>query len=170
MEKLIKEYLDYLKYIRGYQENTINSYLIELTKYSSYLKEKKINYLIISKDEIYAYLKYLDDLGYKNSSVARHLSALRGFYEYLEKEKKTKVNVFSFIKGPKKDKILPHYFEYNEIEELFSVNDMSKPLEVRNQLILELLYATGIRVSELVNIKLSDISLQRLHENHRRCH
>mgnify|MGYP004453557473 FL=1 len=158
MENL-ERYLEYLEYQKHYSTYTVDNYRMDLEEFFVYLEEEGISYLDLEYSDVRLYLMYLKDTRkLKASSIDRHLSALRGFYEYLEKEKKTKVNVFSFIKGPKKDKILPHYFEYNEIEELFSVNDMSKPLEVRNQLILELLYATGIRVSELVNIKLSDIN------------
>lgn len=157
MKKLIKEYLDYLKYIRGYQENTINSYLIELTKYSSYLKEKKINYLIISKDEIYAYLKYLDDLGYKNSSVARHLSALRGFYDYLKREGQIDTNIYKLIKNPKLEKKLPNVLNDEEIDKIFAFPKDEKPKNILTRVLFEVIYATGIRVSEFINIKESDI-------------
>ena len=157
MEKLIKEYLDYLKYIRGYQENTINSYLIELTKYASYLKEKKINYLIISKDEIYAYLKYLDDLGYKNSSVARHLSALRGFYDYLKREGQINTNIYKLIKNPKLEKKLPNVLNDEEIDKIFAFPKGEKPKNILTRVLFEVIYATGIRISEFINIKESDI-------------
>ncbi len=157
MEKLIKEYLDYLKYIRGYQENTINSYLIELTKYASYIKEKKINYLIISKDEIYAYLKYLDDLGYKNSSVARHLSALRGFYDYLKREGQIDTNIYKLIKNPKLEKKLPNVLNDEEIDKIFAFPKDEKPKNIITRVLFEVIYATGIRISEFTNIKESDI-------------
>mgnify|MGYP004470685207 FL=1 len=157
MEKLIKEYLDYLKYIRGYQENTINSYLIELTKYSSYLKEKKINYLIISKDEIYAYLKYLDDLGYKKVSVARHLSALRGFYDYLKREGLIKTNIYKLIKNPKLEKKLPNVLNDEEIDKIFAFPKDEKPKDILTRVLFEVIYATGIRISEFINIKENDI-------------
>lgn len=157
MKKLIKEYLDYLKYIRGYQENTINSYLIELTKYASYLKEKKINYLIISKDEIYAYLKYLDDLGYKNSSVARHLSALRGFYDYLKREGQIDTNIYKLIKNPKLEKKLPNVLNDEEINKIFAFPKDEKPKNILTRVLFEVIYATGIRISEFINIKESDI-------------
>ena len=157
MEKLVKEYLDYLKYIRGYQENTINSYLIELTKYLSYLKEKKINYLIISKDEIYAYLKYLDDLGYKNSSVARHLSALRGFYDYLKREGLINTNIYKLIKNPKLEKKLPNVLNDEEIDKIFAFPKDEKPKDILTRVLFEVIYATGIRISEFINIKENDI-------------
>ena len=136
MENL-ERYLEYLEYQKHYSTYTVDSYRMDLEEFFTYLEEEAISYLDLEYSDVRLYLMYLKDTRkLKASSIDRHLSTLRGFYEYLEKEKKTKVNVFSFIKGPKKDKILPHYFEYNEIEELFSFNDMSKPLEFRNQLIL----------------------------------
>ena len=94
-----------------------------------------------------------------NSSIDRKLSALRGFYKYLANEGIIKNNVFSLVNGPKKEKKLPRYFEYNELEELFNVPDTDTALGQRDLLLLELLYATGVRVGELTNIKVKDIDL-----------
>lgn len=93
----------------------------------------------------------------KNVSIDRKLSSLRGFYKYLAGEGYIKNNVFSLVSGPKKEKKLPRYFEYNELEELFNVPDLSTPTGLRDRLLLEMLYATGVRVGELVNIKVKDI-------------
>ena len=103
------------------------------------------------------YLK--DEKGENNSSIDRKLSALRGFYKFLANEGVIKNNVFSLVSGLKKEKKLPRYFEYNELEELFKVPDLRTPLGQRNRLILEMLYGTGVRVGELVSIKVSDIDL-----------
>ena len=92
-----------------------------------------------------------------NSSIDRKLSAIRGFYKYLANNKVVKNNVFSLVSGPKKSKRLPRFFEYNELEELFDACDLGTSLGQRDRLLLEMLYATGVRVSELVNIKVSDI-------------
>ena len=101
------------------------------------------------------YLK--DEKKDSNSSIDRKLSALRGFYNYLASKKIVSNNVFLLVSGLKKDKKLPRYFEYNELEELFKIPDLNTPLGKRDSLILEMLYATGMRVGELVNIKVSDI-------------
>ena len=158
MENL-EYYLEYLEYQKHYSPYTVDNYREDLEEFFAYLDREGLSYLKLEYSDIRLYLMYLkDERKLKASSIDRHLSSLRGYYQYLEKENKVKSNVFSFIRGPKKDKILPHYFEYNEIEELFSINDMNNPLGVRNQLILELLYGTGVRVSELVNIKINDIN------------
>jgi integrase/recombinase XerC len=96
-----------------------------------------------------------------NSSIDRKLSSLRGFYKFLANEKIISSNVFSLVSGPKKSKKLPHYFEYNELEEMFEVPDITTPLGQRDSLLLEMLYATGCRVGELVKIKTSDIDLSQ---------
>ena len=96
-----------------------------------------------------------------NTSINRKLSSLRGFYKYMANEGIVKTNVFSLVNGPKKSKKLPRYFEYNELEELFKVPDIRTPLGQRDSLILEMLYATGVRVGELVSIKVGDIDLGR---------
>ena len=161
MENL-EYYLEYLEYQKHYSFYTVDNYREDLEEFFAYLDREGLSYLKLEYSDIRLYLMYLkDERKLKASSIDRHLSSLRGYYQYLEKENKVKSNVFSFIRGPKKDKILPHYFEYNEIEELFSINDMNNPLGVRNQLILELLYGTGVRVSELVNIKINDINKEQ---------
>ena len=86
------------------------------------------------------------------------MSALRTFYNYLLTSNITKTNPFVYVNGPKKEKRLPRYFEYNELEELFNQPDLKTPFGQRNRLILEMLYATGVRVGELVNIKVKDIN------------
>ena len=91
-----------------------------------------------------------------NSSIDRKLSSLRGFYKYMANEGYIKNNVFSLVNGPKKEKKLPRSFEDNELEELFNVPD-DAPLGQRDLLLLEMLYGTGVRVGELVNIKVKDI-------------
>ena len=103
------------------------------------------------------YLK--DEKCENNSSIDRKLSALRGFYKFLANEGVIQNNVFSLMSGLKKEKKLPRYFEYNELEELFNVSDLKTPLGQRDRLILEMLYGTGVRVGELVAIKVSDIDL-----------
>ena len=88
------------------------------------------------------------------------MSALRTFYNYLITKEITESNPFIYLNGPKKEKRLPRYFEYNELEELFKVPDLKDSFGQRNRLILEMLYATGMRVGELVSIKVKDINIE----------
>lgn len=159
MDKNVEDYLDYLSYQKGYSKYTIKNYEEDIIEFINYCERENISYLDIEYNDIRFYLMYLkDDKKNKNSSIDRKLSSLRGFFKYLSVENKVKNNVFLLINGPKKAKKLPRYFEYNELEELFAVPDTRTTKGQRDSLILEMLYATGIRVGELVNIKLSDIN------------
>ena len=155
-----KKFLDYLSNIRNYSNYTVTNYEEDLKKYKEYLERENLNYLDIEYSDIRLYLMYLkEDKKEKNSSICRNLSALRTFYNYLLNKEVTDKNPFIYIEGPKKEKRLPRYFEYNELEELFNVPDIKTPYGQRDLLILEMLYATGTRVGELVNIKVSDINI-----------
>ena len=158
--KLINEYLDYLKYEKNYSSYTIINYNNDIEEYFLYLDRESINFLDVEYSDIRFYLMYLkDEKQDNNSSIDRKLSALRGFYKYLANNKYIKSNPFKLLSGLKKSKKLPRYFEYNELEELFNVCDLETPIGQRDRLLLEMLYATGVRVGELVNIKVSDIDL-----------
>ena len=86
MTTLIEEYLNYIKNIRSYSDNTISGYQNELAKFQNYLEEHRIDFKKITKDEIWEYLKYLDTLKYSNTSISRHISALRSLYNYLKQK------------------------------------------------------------------------------------
>lgn len=154
----VSKYLDYLNYQRAYSKYTISNYEKDILEFIEYLEKENINYLDITYSDTRFYLMYLKDTcKNNNSTIDRKLSSLRGFYKFLSKNNYITNNVFLLLNGPKKAKKLPRYFEYNELEELFDSIDISNSKGQRDLLILELLYATGIRVGELVNIKVKDI-------------
>lgn len=160
--KELISYLDYLKYQKNYSEYTINNYKHDIIEYLEYLNSESLEFKSIEYSDIRFYLMYLKDTKKDdNTSINRKLSSLRGFYKYMANEGIVHSNVFSLVNGPKRSKKLPRYFEYNELEELFKVPDTRTPLGQRDSLILEMLYATGVRVGELVNIKVGDIDLGR---------
>lgn len=155
----LDNYLDYLMYQKSYSKYTVNSYGTDILEFLNYCNRENLNYLKIEYSDTRLYLMYLKDVRKDdNSSINRKLSSLRGFYKYLVNKKTVENNVFSLLSGQKKAKKLPRYFEYNELEELFAVPDINTSTGQRDLLILEMLYATGVRVGELVNIKLSDIN------------
>lgn len=155
-------FLDYLNYELNYSDNTIKSYEEDLDNYFDYVKKNNINYLKIDKDDIRNYLKYLDNLKLNSRSISRMLSALRTYYKYLVLKKIVKNNPFREIRNPKVGKRLPNYLNNLEIEDLTNSYKLDNPTNIRNHLIIELLYSTGIRVSELVNIQINDINF---HDN-----
>lgn len=148
----------YLESELNYSSKTRKSYFIEITKFQNYLKENKVNYQKVTKEDVRGYLKYLDVLKYKNASISKNLSALRSFYKFLVMEEVVSNNPFILINNPKKEKKLPNFLNEIEIEDLLDIYDLDTYDGIRNRLILELLYSTGVRVSELVNIKLKDIN------------
>lgn len=158
-EKTIHNYLDYLKYQKNYSDYTIENYHRDILEFFDYLDREVLDYKSVVYSDLRFFLMYLkDEKKDKNSSIDRKLSSLRGFYQYLANEGVVSNNVFSLLNGPKKEKKLPRYFEYNELESLFEACDLSNALGQRDRLILEMLYATGVRVGELVSIKVSDIN------------
>ncbi len=154
----LKDYLIYLTKERNYSKLTVTSYAKDIMGFNRYLKEHNLNYTNIKRDDIREYLKYLDALKYKNSTQARIISSLRCFYEYLIIKHKIINNPFKLIRNPKREHKLPNFLQYDEFIKLIDELKMDNDLDIRNRLILELLYATGVRVSELTHIKLSDIN------------
>lgn len=158
MERDIALFLDYLVVERKYpKDTTVLSYQNDLEAFCLYLKEVKKDYKRLEKDDVRDYLKYLDANHYKESSISRHLSALRTFYSYLVVHKKIDYNPMKAIHNPKKPKKLPHFLTNDELYKMIDSIPLDHPYHIRNRLIIELLYATGLRVSELVSMKLKDI-------------
>lgn len=153
---IFNDYIDYLEGIKGYADNTSISYNYDIKEYEHYLLKNKIAYEKISYLEARDYLKYLNARDSK-ATISRKISSIRSFYKYLELKGIVENNVFKRLKKPKLEKKVPRFFYYNEIEELLSVPNLNTSLGQRDKLILEILYASGVRVSELVNIKVNDI-------------
>ena len=156
MEKDI--FLNYIKN-KNYSNYTIDSYNKDLDNFYIYLKQnntdiKKVNYKFLR-----GYLTVLYDKKYSKKTIARNISTLKSFFKYLKKQNIIESNPMNLIKTPKIDKKLPKFLNYDDLEKILSIPDTTTFLGKRNALILELLYSTGVRVSELVNIKLNDIDL-----------
>lgn len=157
---MLKEFENYLKNVRKYSINTVNSYLSDINIFLEYLKGSKINYKDVNRDVIRTYLKYLDTAKYKSSSINRLLSSLNDYYNYLVKMKYVKYNYFKDINRPRREKKLPNFINYEEYMTLIkqAEKEENEFLRARNLLFLEILFDTGLRVSEAVNIKLTDIN------------
>lgn len=156
--KYLSEYLEYLKYQKNYSDETIHSYSIDIEEFLDYINSECINICEVNYDVVKAWLIHLDEKKNKSTTVSRKISSLRGFYKYLINNKVIDSNPFSLVSLPKKERHLPRFFYYNELEEMFQVSKLNTALGQRDRLLLEMLYATGVRVSELVNIKVSDIN------------
>lgn len=152
------EFLKYLEQELNFSINTIDSYRKDLADFFCFLEKRKIDYLDVDNLVVRDYLKYLDGRKLKNSTIGRRVSALRSFYNYLCDKRVIKNNIFLGIRNPKLEKKLPNYLSYEELREILDSIDVSNDKGLRNRLIVEMFYATGCRVSELINIKVEDIN------------
>lgn len=154
------EYRNYLTSVRKYPDNTVNSYLSDITIFKKYLSSLKINYLKVDKDTIREYLKVLGNSNYKSSSINRILSSLKNYYDYLEYKHLIEYNPLKDLNRPKKEKRLPNFINNNDYEEIIKKSlERTDFIGRRNTLLLELLYSSGIRISEALNIKIKDINM-----------
>ena len=153
----VGKFIEYLSKELNYSDNTVISYEEDINNYLEYLKKQNINYKKIDNIAIRNYLKYLDDLNLKNSTIARRISALRTFYNYLLNKGLVDTNLFNSIRNPKIEKKLPNYLSYEELARILDNIDISTFIGLRNRLMVEMFYATGCRVSEITNIKVNDI-------------
>ena len=153
------EFLKYLSKELNYSDNTIISYQKDIINYLNYLKKNNLNYKNVDNIIVRNYLKYLDNAKLKNSTIARRISSLRTFYNYLLTQNKVTNNIFNNIRNPKIEKKLPNYLNYEELANILNNINTSTTIGLRNRLLIELFYATGCRVSEITNIKIKDINL-----------
>ena len=154
--KYIEMFLEYIKVEKNYSDLTVINYRKDLLEF---LDVVNIDLVKVNKDHIKCYLKILFDNKNSNSSVSRKISTLKSFYKYLKEFNYILVNPLSSIKYPKREKNLPKFVQYNELEDIINVSKDGNFGE-RNNLIIELMYSTGVRVSELINIKLEDIDFE----------
>ena len=157
MEKYITMFIEYLKVQKNYSEFTRINYEKDLFEYSEFIKNRNYNYNDMDYKKCMDYLIYLDNKKYKKNSISRKLSSLRTFYKFLVLNNYSDNNPFILISSPKKEKRIPKFINYQGIEEIFNIPDTKTMEGQREKVILEILYGSGIRVSELVNIKIKDI-------------
>ena len=153
---IIYEFLDYISYEKKYSDYTEKNYELDLFKYFEYLDKNNLNYLTVKYKDVSNFTLFLAKQNYKSTTINRIDSSIRSFYNYLELEEKINGNPFKAASNLKVPKRLPNYFKYDEYLTMISVIDKDD-YEYRNRLILEMLFATGLRVSELSNIKIKDI-------------
>jgi len=158
--ELILKYCDYLEYERRYSVYTISGYLKDIEEFRDFLVREDLDPFLIEYEDIRNFSISLENRKLSSASLSRMFSSLRSFYKYLLKLEYVEINPFMLVKSPKREKKLPKFFYYNELEELFKIPDLDTAIGVRNRLILELLYATGVRVSELISIRVKDIDMK----------
>lgn len=157
MYEYLEKYRAYLQNERYYSPHTINNYTKDILEYLKYLEQDNITLTNTGLNLARNYAYTLANKNLKPTSINRKLSSIRNFYRFLITQEVVKSNPFDAIETIKIEKKLPNYLYLDDLETLFNSLDQSTPLGVRNYCLLELLYGTGIRVSELCNIKLHDI-------------
>ncbi len=156
MEKIIDEFMNYLLIEKKYSNNTIQSYKNDLNRYHIFIKNKQLN--DITRDDIKDYLKYLSNLNLSDRTIARNISSIKSFYKFLLIEKYVTSDPLEFIDAPKIRKSLPNVLSIDEVLQLLDI-ELTDNFSYRNKAMLELMYATGLRVSELVNLKVHNVDL-----------
>ncbi len=148
------QFLDYLKYERKLSENTLSSYHYNLKQYHLFLKKDSC---LATREDITKFLDFISSL--KARSKAHYLTVLKAYYQFLVDEEIIQENPCALVSSLKMPQSLPKYLTYQEVEKLLDIS-LRTPYDYRNKAMLELLYATGMRVSELIHLKLSDIDFQ----------
>lgn len=157
--KIIMDFLDYLKYEKKYSSYTVENYENDLKLFYVFINDSNIKQLEdINYKLIRNYLTFLYEKKYSKSTIARHISSLRSYFKYLLKNEQIDQNPMTLIHNPKMDKKLPKFLYYDDLEVLLGIPNTEDCLGLRDAVILELFYSTGIRVGEIVQIKISDIS------------
>ncbi|MFZ7275997.1 site-specific tyrosine recombinase XerD [Avibacterium endocarditidis] len=146
---------------KGLSENTIQSYRLDLSAVANWLEMQNLTFETLDAIDLQSFLGERLNLGYKATSTARLLSALRKFFQYLYREKYRTDDPSAMLTSPKLPSRLPKYLTEQQVTDLLNSPCVEEPLELRDKAMLELLYATGLRVTELVSLTLDNISVQQ---------
>ena len=160
MEKKIKLFLEFLQKDKKLSNNTLQSYKRDITQYESYINEENLQYLKVTKDDIKKYLENLKNIGKKTSTISRNLASIRSFYQYLVRTKKIKEDPTEGIQSPKVEKRVPNVLTSKEVELLLEQPKAVDLKGIRDKAMLEFAYATGMRVTEIINLNLEDVNLK----------
>jgi len=158
---LLDEFLNFLYYQRGYAENTIDSYRQDLEGFFNYIEESNLNIYTLTKDDIINYIMYLKISKRSMSTISRHLASLKVFFRYLLYTKKVSHDITTYIKFPRLPERLPKILSKKQMEKLLDFTPKNY-IEIRDKAILELFYGSGLRVSELINLNLSNVNLKEM--------
>tara|TARA_Y200000002_G_scaffold382792_1_gene401346 strand:- start:2437 stop:3324 length:888 start_codon:yes stop_codon:yes gene_type:complete len=160
-DHIIRSFLDSLYIEKGLSKNTVSSYKNDISSFLSWLNKKQINYQQVSGKNINEFISNLFNSGLKSSSINRKISSIKHFYLFLSKKKIIKYSPADEIETPKQEKYLPISMSEDEVERLLSSPNSNRIIERRDKAMIEILYATGMRISELVNLKLTDVDFNR---------
>ncbi|MDK3781000.1 tyrosine recombinase XerC [Staphylococcus pseudintermedius] len=160
MKQIQEQFLDMLKRERFFSDHTLKAYHDDLVQFNRFLAQEQLSLTAFKYIDARSYLQTLYDLGLQRTTVSRKISTLRSFYAFWMTQDHEIVNPFVQLVHPKKERYLPTFFYTEEMEALFQTVMQDAHKGLRDRVILELFYATGIRVSELVSLKTEDVDLE----------
>ena len=162
MNELLEQFLTHLRVTRNASPYTIKNYSNDIGQFLDYCRTKGVGSLEqVDRSLLRGYLAELDAVGYVKASIARRVAELRSFGDFLVREGVLERNTFRTVSAPRVPKRLPHYLTVAEVEALLAVPDTSTPRGLRDRAIIEVLYAAGLRVSELVGLNVADVDLHQ---------
>ena len=161
MEKQIKLFLEFLENDKKLSQNTLQSYRRDIVQYKEYLDKQGLNYLKVDVNDLDKYFDYLKDLNKKTSTISRNLATIRAFYQYLVRTKKVKIDPTIGVRSPKVEKKVPSILTSEEVELLLEQPKTVDLKGIRDKAMLEFAYATGMRVTEIISLEVSDVNLEQ---------
>ena len=159
--RIIKKFTSFLKFERNLSDNSIEAYLSDVEKLQSYIYKDDISLLNVNRELIQQFIYQLHDIGISPNSQARILSGLKSFYNFLRIDDYISVNPTDLIDTPKLGRKLPEILSIEEIDMMLAIPDLSTPEGQRNKAIIETMYSCGLRVSETINLKFTDLYLDQ---------
>ena len=160
MEKQIKLFLEFLQNDKKLSNNTLQSYERDILQYQDYVEENKINYAKADQSDLKKYLDHLSEIGKKPSTISRNLATIRSFYQFLLRNRKIKEDPTANLQAPKIEKRVPSILTSQEVELLLEQPKNVDLKGSRDKAMLELAYATGMRVTEIINLNREDVNLK----------
>ena len=159
MEKQFKLFLEFLEKDKKASDNTLQSYRRDIEQYQNYVQNNKLNYLKISTEDLKSYFDYLKEIGKKPSTISRNLASIRAFYQFLLRNKKVKRDPTTGVHSPKIEKKAPSVLTSKEVELLLEQPSNVDLKGIRDKAMLEFAYATGMRVTEIISLNISDVNI-----------
>ena len=157
----LRSFLNYLLVDKGLSNNTVKAYEADISSFFQWLDNEDLKYKNLQEDHINQYISFLFQRKMRSSSVNRKISSIKSFYIFLVKRNFLKNSPLNDLVTPKQEKYLPESISEAEVDKLLNSPDVANKIENRDKAMIEMLYATGMRISELVNLKITDVDMKR---------
>ena len=157
----LRSFLNYLLVDKGLSNNTVKAYEADISSFFQWLDNEDLKYKNLQENHINQYISFLFQRKMRSSSVNRKISSIKSFYIFLVKRNFVKNSPLNDLVTPKQEKYLPESMSEAEVDKLLNSPDVAKKIENRDKAMIEMLYATGMRISELVNLKITDVDMKR---------